>query len=71
MAELLRGVVLYPRKGLPDTQRYMCETFQDYIEYIVEEASKLQIKIFLYDEAMYLPDRRIMTARMSEKICQL
>ena len=49
----IRGIVLHPRKGLPDTQRYMSETFLDYIEYIVEEASKLQIKVFLYDEAMY------------------
>ena len=52
-AKGIRGIVLHPRKGLPDTQRYMSETFLDYIEYIVEEASKLQIKVFLYDEAMY------------------
>jgi len=52
-AKGIRAFVLHPRKGLPLSQKYMSETFLDYVEYIVEEASKLRMKVFLYDEAMY------------------
>lgn len=49
----IRGFVLHPRKGLPITQKYLSETFLDYVEYIVEEAAKREMTVFLYDEAMY------------------
>ena len=49
----IRGFVLHPRKGLPVTQKYLSETFLDYVEFLVEEAAKLQMVVFLYDEAMY------------------
>lgn len=49
----IRGFVLHPRKGLPITQKYLSETFLDYVEFLVEEAAKLQMVVFLYDEAMY------------------
>ncbi len=49
----IRGFVLHPRKGLPLTTPYLSEAFLDYVEFIVEEAEKLQMKVFLYDEAMY------------------
>jgi hypothetical protein len=52
-AKGIRGFVLHPRKGLPITQKYLSETFLDYVEYIVEEAAKLKMTVFLYDEAMY------------------
>lgn len=49
----IRGFVLHPRKGLPVTQKYLSETFLDYVEFLVGEAAKLQMVVFLYDEAMY------------------
>ena len=49
----IRGFVLHPRKGLPITQKYLSETFLDYVEFLVEEAARLQMVVFLYDEAMY------------------
>lgn len=49
----IRSFVIHPRKGLPESNRYLSDTFLDYVEFIVREASKLKMTIFLYDEAMY------------------
>ena len=49
----IRSFVIHPRKGLPLTQRYLSETFLDHVEFIVEEAAKRKMTVFLYDEAMY------------------
>lgn len=49
----IRSFVIHPRKGLPLSTPYLSDIFLDYVEYIVEEAAKLQMTVILYDEAMY------------------
>lgn len=49
----IRSFVIHPRKGLPESNRYLSDSFLDYVEFIVREASKLEMTVFLYDEAMY------------------
>ena len=49
----IRGFVIHPRKGLPLSYRYLSDAFLDAVEYVVEEAYRLHMTVFLYDEAMY------------------
>lgn len=47
------GVVLHPRIGIPKKLEYLSDEFMHYIEVAVKTASRLNMKIVLYDEAMY------------------
>ena len=47
------GVVLHPRIGIPESISYLSDEFMHYISTAVETAAKLDMKIVLYDEAMY------------------
>ena len=47
------GFVIHPRKGLTENYRYLSENFMDSVAVAVEEAEKLGMIVFLYDEAMY------------------
>ena len=47
------GVVLHPRIGLPDNIEYLSDDYMHYIHTMVKTASELDMKIILYDEAMY------------------
>lgn len=47
------GVVLHPRIGIPESIEYLSDEFMHYIEVAVKCASRLDMKVVLYDEAMY------------------
>ena len=47
------GFVIHPRKGLTEKYRYLSDNFMDSVAVAVEEAEKLGMFVFLYDEAMY------------------
>ena len=47
------GFVIHPRKGLTEEYRYLSENFMNSVAFAVEEAEKLGMFVFLYDEAMY------------------
>ena len=47
------GFVIHPRKGLTEKYRYLSANFMDSVAVAVEEAEKLGMFVFLYDEAMY------------------
>ncbi|MBE7025330.1 MAG: hypothetical protein E7408_04680 [Ruminococcaceae bacterium] len=49
----VHGVVLHPRIGIPDSIEYLSDKFMHFIITAVETAAKLDMKIILYDEAMY------------------
>lgn len=49
----VNGVVVHPRIGLPDDFEYLSEEYFDVIKFIVKTAGELDMKIVLYDEAMY------------------
>jgi hypothetical protein len=47
------GFVIHPRIGIPRDIEYLSDEFLEYVEIAVEEASRLNMTVFLYDEAMY------------------
>lgn len=47
------GFVIHPRKGLTEAYRYLSENYMNSVAVAVEEAEKLNMFVFLYDEAMY------------------
>lgn len=47
------GVVLHPRMGLPESIEYLSHKYMHFIRLAVETAASLDMKIVLYDEAMY------------------
>lgn len=49
----IRSFVIHPRMGIPVHMPYLSDTFLDYVEFIVNRASELNMKVILYDEAMY------------------
>lgn len=49
----LDGVILHPRMGLADDIEYLGERYLILMRKIVEEACRLEMKVMLYDEAMY------------------
>lgn len=49
----VNGVVLHPRIGIPNDFEYLSEEYFDIIKFIVKTAKDLDMRIVLYDEAMY------------------
>lgn len=49
----LDGIVLHPRLGLADDIEYLSDKYLGLIREAVEEAHRLDMKVMLYDEAMY------------------
>ncbi len=49
----VNGVVIHPRMGIPRRLEYLSEEYFDIIVFIVETAAELDMKVVLYDEAMY------------------
>ncbi|MBP3889506.1 MAG: hypothetical protein J6F30_17940 [Cellulosilyticum sp.] len=47
------GFVIHPRIGLPIEMDYLSDEFMEYVKFAVERASKLDMKVILYDEGMY------------------
>lgn len=47
------GFVIHPRLGLPESIGYLTETYFHYVCYAVKRASEFNMKVVLYDEAMY------------------
>lgn len=53
VAKGVNGFVLHPRIGIPTNLPYLSEEYFEAVRYIVETAANLQMKVVLYDEAMY------------------
>ncbi len=49
----VNGFVIHPRIGLPKEIEYLSDVFMKYVTCAVEEAKKRNMKVILYDEAMY------------------
>ncbi|MDP4133727.1 MAG: hypothetical protein Q8882_06920 [Bacillota bacterium] len=49
----VNGVVLHPRIGVPETIQYLSDEFMHYIKVAARTAHELDMRIVLYDEAMY------------------
>lgn len=49
----VNAVVLHPRIGIPKTIEYLSDSYFNYIERLTAVAEELDMKIVLYDEAMY------------------
>lgn len=47
------GFVIHPRKGIPKEIPYLSDVFMSYVKHAVKEATRLKMKVVLYDEAMY------------------
>lgn len=47
------AVVLHPRMGVPKDLEYLSDEYFDIIKFIVSTAKELDMRIVLYDEAMY------------------
>ena len=47
------GFVIHPRKGMPGNIPYLSDIYMHYVEYAVKEAQKRNMRVVLYDEAMY------------------
>ncbi len=47
------GVVLHPRIGVPKSLEYLSDEYMHYMEVAVKTAARLDMKVVLYDEAMY------------------
>ena len=47
------GFVIHPRKGMPETIPYLSDRYMHYVEHAVKEAQKRNMRVVLYDEAMY------------------
>lgn len=47
------GFVIHPRKGLPRTIEYLSEKYFSFVRYAVDMAKEMDMKVVLYDEAMY------------------
>ena len=49
----VNGFVIHPRIGLPESIPYMSDSWLHYVRFAVEQAKSLQMRVMLYDEAMY------------------
>ena len=49
----IEGFVIHPRKGLSESIPYLSEPFFHFVRFAVEEAARRDMKVVLYDEAMY------------------
>ncbi len=47
------GFVIHPRKGLPRTIPYLSEKYFYFVRFAVQKAKEMDMKVVLYDEAMY------------------
>lgn len=47
------GFVIHPRLGLPESIGYLTEEYFHYVRHAVERAAQWNMKVVLYDEAMY------------------
>lgn len=47
------GFVIHPRKGLPASIPYLSDVYFRYVRFAVAKARDLDMKVVLYDEAMY------------------
>lgn len=47
------GFVIHPRKGLPAGIPYLSDGYMRFVRTAVEEACRLDMRVILYDEAMY------------------
>lgn len=47
------GFVIHPRKGMPESIPYLSDIYMHYVQHAVEEAAKRNMRVVLYDEAMY------------------
>lgn len=47
------GFVIHPRIGIPEEIQYLSDRFMGLVKFAVSEAAKLEMKVVLYDEAMY------------------
>lgn len=47
------GFVIHPRLGLPESIGYLTEEYFHYVRHAVKRASEWNMKVVLYDEAMY------------------
>ncbi len=52
-AKGIDGFVIHPRIGIPVSTPYLSDEYMHYVRYAVEEASRLNMRVVLYDEAMY------------------
>ncbi len=49
----VHGVVIHPRLGIPESIEYLSEKFMHFVMTAIETAARLDMKVILYDEAMY------------------
>lgn len=49
----VEGFVIHPRKGLPKSIPYLSDIYFKYVRFAVSKAKELDMKVVLYDEAMY------------------
>ncbi len=49
----VEGFVIHPRKGLPKKIEYLSEEYFHFVRYAVSKAKEMDMKVVLYDEAMY------------------
>ena len=49
----VNGFVIHPRIGIPKEIGYLSDEFMSFVRCAIEEAEKLNMKVVLYDEAMY------------------
>ncbi len=47
------GFVIHPRKGLPSSIGYLSDEYFHYVKFAVKMAKEMDMKVVLYDEAMY------------------
>ena len=47
------GFVIHPRKGLPSSIGYLSDEYFHYVKFVVKKAKEMDMKVVLYDEAMY------------------
>lgn len=49
----VHGIILHPRIGIPKEVAYLSEAYFDVVRFVLQTASRLGMKIVLYDEGMY------------------
>ena len=47
------GFVIHPRKGLPSSIGYLSDEYFRFVKFAVKKACEMDMKVVLYDEAMY------------------
>lgn len=49
----VNGIIIHPRIGMPKEISYLSEAYFKVVKYVVQTASRLGMKVVLYDEGMY------------------